>query len=377
MFADKLNETTRGLYSYALQVTFTKPISNIEINSLVQHNQESLPYLAPGNNKVTISVANPEQLKKTPMVITYAYCLGERYKTAEEMFDRDAELFRAHWATWSDKPIVVQHLIDRSPYTFEIPIPTTKGKQPVYPRMVFMRRELLAPGQKAQPTPTTPTTAKVGPGEYLASVPVPWLIGTTPPKLRPKRATRTVVVPIRNQTYYSKTGDVIKSQSLEWLKDNSKARVLLMDFDAEKLLDAKTLASARLVINVQDADERAPLQASATALAAPLKEDTSFDFSKLGATIGSTVVAKGNGPRVLLKPTRQYKIDVTRVVRSWSRGTPAHGFGLRVTPNRSVDDGWTVPFPHSRRSRRSCRSIFTSTRGAPLIARSNTNEFAH
>ncbi len=342
--ADKLNEATRGLYSYALQVSFTGPITKFEINSLVQHNQESLPYLAPGNNKVTIAVANPQQLKKTPLVLTYAYCLGERYKTAEEMFDRDAELFRAHWATWSDKPIVVQHVIDRSPYTFEVPIPTTKGKQPVYPRMVFMRREVLAPGQKAQPTPTTPTAVKVGPDEYLASVPVPWLIGATPPKDRPKRATRTVVVPIRNQLYCSKAGEVIKPQSLEWLKDNSRARVLLMDFDVEKLLDTEKLASARLVINVQDADERAPLQASATALTAPLKAGASFDFSKLGAAIGSTVVAKGKGPRVLLKPIPQYEIDVTRAVRSWSRGTPAHGFGLRVTPNRSVDDGWTVRF---------------------------------
>ncbi len=342
--ADKLSEKSRGTYAYAVQVSFTKPISKLEFTSLVQHNQEALPYLAPGINKVTVAVANPRQLRRTPLVVTYAYCLGSREPTPEQMFDRDAELYRAHWAQWSEKPIVVRHVIDRSPYTFEIPIPTPNGKQPVYPRMLYLRREVLAVGRPARPTAAASTTARVGPEEYLANVPVPWLIGTTPPKPRPKRRTKTIILPIRSHLYCSKSGAVIKHQSLEWLKDSSQARVLLMDFDVAKLLDAKRLAGAKLVINVDKADNRAPLQASATALAGPLETNSSFDFSKLGPTVGWTVVAKGDGPGKSLQPVRQYEIDVTRAVRSWCRGKPAHGFGLRVTPNRAVDDGWTVRF---------------------------------
>jgi hypothetical protein len=39
---------------------------------------------------------------------------------------------------------------------------------------------------------------------------------------------------------------------------------------------------------------------------------------------------------------------VTGAIRAWARGEPRHGLALRIIPNRSVDDGWTVRFTPAR-----------------------------
>ncbi len=76
---------------------------------------------------------------------------------------------------------MVQKIIDKVPYEFEILVPTPLGKQPVYPRMLFLRREVLVPGQEPAATPAPPGDPRVGPGEELRELPVPWLIGSRPP----------------------------------------------------------------------------------------------------------------------------------------------------------------------------------------------------
>ncbi len=55
-----LTEAVRGSYRYWLEMTFSQPIERLELTSVVQHNQEALPYLAPGRNRITVGVANPE-----------------------------------------------------------------------------------------------------------------------------------------------------------------------------------------------------------------------------------------------------------------------------------------------------------------------------
>jgi len=92
-----LTKQVFGAYRYLVRVAFTKPLRNIAIESIVQHNQEALPYLAPGTNNVTVTVANPEALKGKRLVVTYAYCPGFRNRTPGEILDRGAELFRAHY----------------------------------------------------------------------------------------------------------------------------------------------------------------------------------------------------------------------------------------------------------------------------------------
>ncbi|MBN2474996.1 MAG: transglutaminase domain-containing protein [Pirellulales bacterium] len=339
-----LTPAVAGMYRYHVRITFRKPVTAVELTSVVQHNQEALPYLAPGRNRITVTAANPETLGNNRLVVTYAYCLGQRDRTPEDVFDQDAEIARAHYASWSKTPVVVQRTMDRFPATFEIPVPTPKGKQPVYPRMLFLRREVLSPGQEPMAVPATPTTPEVGADEVLATLPEPWQIGTQPPPALPKRPTETEVRQPTKIGYVSKQGEVFDHHFVKWLKDDSDAWILLADFNAGNLPDLKSLASAKLVLFVEESHDRAPMQAAAAALQTPFEPGKPYDFAKLGGTLGWTIVAQGNGPGDLFVPPRRYEIDVTRAVRGWCRGEPFHGLAVRIVPNRGVDDGWTVRF---------------------------------
>jgi hypothetical protein len=337
-----------GLYSYRLRVTFTQPMSMFEIANVVQHNQESLPYLAPGANRITVTASEPKQLGDNRLVVTYAYCLGSREKTPIEMFEGDAEVARGHYATWSETPVVVQKTFDTLPATFDIPVPTPRGRQPVYPRMVFLRREVLAPGQSALPVPQVPSTPRVADDQYLADVPNPWRIGTGGPRTRDDRPTNRVVHAPKRLSYVSKQGEVFEHQFIKWLKDDSNAWILLADFELVDLPSARSLAAAKLILYVEEAHNEAAMQAAAVPLNAPFEVDRPFDFDQLGQVVGTTIVARGNGPGAPFVPARRYEIDVTRLLRSWSRGVPQHGLAVRIVPNRRVDDGWTVRFTPKR-----------------------------
>jgi len=339
-----LTKSAAGRYRYFLRVTFRKPVRAIELVSVVQHNQEALPYLAPGRNTVTVTAANPQALGKNRLVVTYAYCLGSRARTPEEVFDRDAEIARAHYANWSETPVVVQQTIRKFPARFEIPVPTSKGHQPVYPRMLFIRREVLAPGEAPREVPAGGSALRVGSGDELATLPNPWLIGTTRPPSQPDRPRTTTVLPATKTGYVSMQGEVFDHQFVKWLKDNSNAWILLAGFDRGKLPEAGRLASAKLVLYVEESHNRAPMQAAAVALEAGFEPGKPYDFSKLGKTVGWTIVQRGNGPGAPFDPPRRYEIDVTREVRRWARdGKPAE-LAVRIVPNRGIDDGWTVRF---------------------------------
>ena len=84
-------------------------------------------------------------------MVTYAYRLGSRSKSFEQMYDEDKEIAKAHDATWDDTVICVQKTFAAGdlPAKFEIDCPTPKGRYPVYPRMLFVRREVLAAGPVA------------------------------------------------------------------------------------------------------------------------------------------------------------------------------------------------------------------------------------
>jgi len=344
----KLTDAVRGEYRYYVRATFRKPIRRLELVSVVQHNQEALPYLAPGNNTITVTAADPAALGENRLVVTYAYCPGSRDRTPEQIFEADAEIARAHYAHWSDGPIVVQKTIRKFPATFEIPVPTPDGKQPVYPRMLFLRREVLAPGQEPLPVPAPPSEQKVGAGERRATLPDPWLMGARPPESQPQRPTKTSVLAPTKVAYVSKQGETFDHQFIKWLKDDSNAWIMLVDFDPAKLPDAERFASAQLALYVHEAHDKAPMQVAAVMLAAPFEPGKSYDFAGLGQVVGTTVVDRGNGPGAPMVPPKRYQIDVTKAVRAWLRGEPRHGLAVRIVPNRSVDDGWTVRFTPAR-----------------------------
>ena len=153
-------------------------LKSLNVNVIVQCNRCALPYLSPGANKVSVSVAEPKDLGENLLVVTYAYQLGARTKSYEQLADLGAEVGKAHNATWSATPVVVQKTFRSGelPAEFELPVPTPKDKYAVYPRMLFLRREVLAPGGKPLPLPEGAIAPQVA-NDELKTLPSPFTVG--------------------------------------------------------------------------------------------------------------------------------------------------------------------------------------------------------
>jgi hypothetical protein len=195
---NNFDDEVGGKYACLLRLTFSKPITSLDIEIIVQHNRCALPYLSPGENKVTVSAADPKALGANKLVVTYAYCLGMRHVPYEELCDQGAELARAHNANWSNTPTVVQRIFSAGdlPATFDIPVPTPEGKYPVYPRMLFLRREVIAPGQAPMPIPENALAPEAGKDEQLKTLPNPFMVGIAKPPRRVVRPTVTREIPL-------------------------------------------------------------------------------------------------------------------------------------------------------------------------------------
>ncbi len=340
---EDFSAAVRGQVAALVRLSFTAPLESLTLEAIVQNNSGALPYLSPGKNRVTVSVADPKALGGNKLVVTYAYRLGSRSKSFAEMYDQDKEVAKGHDATWDETVTCVRKTFAAAdlPATFDIDCPTPKGRYPVYPRMLFVRREVLAPGQAPSPAPAA-TAPKLGPNDQLATLPSPWLAGTQLPPAVPARPTAKTVLPLTKVSFVTKKGEVFQHQFVKWQKDNSDAWVMLVAFDTAKLPARDELASAKLVLYVEEAHDKAPMQVAAVMLDAPFEPGRPYDFASLGQTVGSTTVGKGTGAPI--SPPRRYEIDVSRALRAWAGGAACHGLAVRIVPNRAVDDGWTVRF---------------------------------
>ena len=179
----------KGQYEALVKITFDKPLKALKLEAIVQCNRCSLPYLAPGKNKITVAVADPKQLGENKLVVTYIYRTGYHDKSLEDTAAK-GRVGAAQNATWTDTPTVVQKTFAAKdlPATFEIDVPTPKGKFPAYPRMMEVRREVLAASQKPMPLPENAVTPKMGPTDTLVSLPNPWLMGARPPMQATQKA---------------------------------------------------------------------------------------------------------------------------------------------------------------------------------------------
>ncbi|HJN15312.1 MAG TPA: hypothetical protein QGH10_07480, partial [Armatimonadota bacterium] len=222
-----------------------------------------------------------------------------------------------------------------------IDIPTARGKQPVYPRMLYLRREILGPGQEPMPVPTEPTVPKHK-KSALQTLPSPWTVGSNPPIPRPARPTKTVTLPISTRYVASMGGEVHEHHFVKWLKDSSDAWVWLLGLP-DGLPKAEDVASARLTFAVWECHDKADMEVAATILAAPAVPGEVYDFAQIGLPIGSTTVKRSTTAEAF-DPAIPYEIDITRGLRRMLRTGEGAGFGIRIVPNRAVDDGWTVRF---------------------------------
>jgi len=192
------SKAVNGKYSCLLRLTVKQALRKLRIEVIVQHNRCALPYLSPGRNRITVSVADARQLGRNRLVVTYAYCLGRRDRSYEQIAERGAELARAHYAAWSDTPTVVRKIFKAAdlPATFTIDVPTPKDKHPVYPRMLLLRREVIPPGAKPTPLPPGAVEPKMGPNDVLKTMPNPFLMGIAKPPRKVERPIATKRLPL-------------------------------------------------------------------------------------------------------------------------------------------------------------------------------------
>lgn len=336
----------RGQLQALVRLSIRDHLQNLVLQATVQNNPFALPFLAPGKNTISVSVGDPAALGDNRLVVTYAYRPGVRRKSYEQLCLEGKEIARGHDAVWDKTPTVVQKVFSARdlPAKFDIDVPTPKDKYPVYPRMLFVRREVLAPNQKPLPLPEGSQEPRLGPQDELKTLPNPLLVGIQPPPARIVRPVRTVTLDLAAGGYVAKSGEV--AGDLRWPKNNQEkveSVAFLVGGELKGLPPLKDLAGARLVFPAVRAHNKAPTQIGATALQAPFTEGKAYDFAKLGDVLGTIVVPKQAEDTADWAPPKEFKVDVTRSIRSVITGDAKfHGFALRVVPNRGVDDGWTV-----------------------------------
>lgn len=328
--------------------TFKGRLRTLRLQATVQNNPFALPYLSPGKNTVTVSVADPASLGENKLVVTYAYRTGSRRKSYEQLCLEGKEISRGHDASWETTPTVVQKTFAARdlPAKFDIDVPTPRGLHPVYPRMVFVRREVLAPNQQPLPLPDNAQPPKRNPGDELKSLPNPLLTGTQPPPPRIVRPTKTVAIPLSPGHFVNKSGEVPGSDFLKWPKTSQEkvdSLVYLIGGELPDLPPLKNLAAARLVVPVTRSHPKSPTKVGVVSLRSPVLKDQSYDFTKLGEVLGTVIVPALADDAPTWSPPKEFQFDVTRHIRSLLIGeSKFHGFGLRIVPDRSIDDGWTV-----------------------------------
>lgn len=172
-----------GQYNVLVRVSFAKALTSLKLEALIQHNKFAQPYLSPGKNKMTVTVADAKDLGDNKLVVTYVYCVGSRDKSYEELCQAGKEVGKAHSASWSATPTAVRKVFAAKdlPATFDIDVPTAKDKFPVYPKMLYIQREVISPASKPLALPEGAVEPKMGAGDELKTLPNPYLIGTTWP----------------------------------------------------------------------------------------------------------------------------------------------------------------------------------------------------
>jgi len=339
----------KGKLAALVRLTFTNPLTSLTFETVVQNNPGALPYLSPGNNTIAVSVADAQALGNNTLVVTYAYRLGSRTKSFEQLCEQGKEIAKQHNATWSDTVTYVRKTFAAKdlPATFTIDCPTPKGHYPVYPRMLFMRREIRAPGAAVMPLPAGAVEATVGGNDELMSLPNPFLVGTEEPPVITPRQTKTIEIPMHYVQFADAKGTVSPSGLLAWPKNAEEtgtviAGVALIAGDL-KDLPAKNIAAARLCVPVIRGHKSAPAQLGVVFLKAPVAKGAVVDIKALPDAEGTGLVPKQPGDTPEYKPAKVIPIDVTRSISALA-GQPAafNGMALRIVPNRSVDDGYTV-----------------------------------
>ncbi len=337
----------RGQVEARVRLTF-HTLKSLRIEATVQNNPFALPFLSPGKNEIAVSLADPATLGNNRLVVTYAYRTGARSKSYEQLFLEGKEIARGHDAKWDSVPTVVQKIFTARdlPAKFNIDVPTPKGLHPVYPRMVFLRREVLSPGQDPLPLPADAKPPTSLSGDELKTLPNPLLTGTQPPPPLTVRPMKSITLPLLAGTFVTNSGQPPAANALRWPKSAQEPVdpvAFLISGQLKNLPPLKDLAGARLVFPVSAAHEKAPTKIGVASLKTPFVMGQTYAISQLGEMLGTATLPQMTAGAPVWSPPREFKLDVTRHLRAVLSGDAKfNGFALRVVPDRGVDDGWTV-----------------------------------
>lgn len=335
-----------GQYDVLVKISFHTALTVLKLEATVQHNRSIAPYLSPGKTTVTISAADSKELGHNQLVVTYAYETGARSKSYAEIANQGAEVGRGHYATWSSTPTVAQKVFSAKdlPATLTINVPTPQGKYPVYPRMLFVRREIVPIGSKPLPLPAGAVAPKLEPGDELKELPNPFLMGTALPPVRVARPTTTRRILLPVSQVVSQQGEVFPADHvLRWYKDNSIEWVLLLGGKIKDLPQPRYIAEARLVLPLAGGHEKARTRLDVLPLNGAFVPGQAYDFKNFGEAIGTITIDQQPTGLAAYKPPKAYKVDVTRYLKNLADGKGKfNGCAVRVVPDRGVDEGWTV-----------------------------------
>ncbi|MFC1479407.1 hypothetical protein ACFL6F_02315 [Planctomycetota bacterium] len=341
---EDLRKFIHGDFECLVKITFSKPVTKLNIEVMVMHNRCALPYLSPGKNKVTVSCADPKAFGENRLAVTYAFVKGVRSRSYAEICERDMDLAKAHYSRWKGSVQTVQKIFaqDKLPAEYDIQVSTPEGKYPAYPKMVFLRREILAPGQKPLPLPDDSREFAEVKGEVLKEMPNPFSVGFHKP---PAKKTRPVVTQKVDVTHHFITMDGKPNDRflIKWKKNNSMAWVLAVTGELKSLPEKTSdLAAVRLCVPITRGSTKAPSKIGIAALKKVPVPGEKYDFKNLGGVIATGIVPKlpASGP---YNPPKIFTFDITKQIKSVIRGDAKfHGLGIRVIPDKSVDEGWSV-----------------------------------
>lgn len=110
-----------------------------------------------------------------------------------------------------------------------------------------------------------------------------------------------------------------------------------------KPLQALDVAAARLCVPVLSGHPSTAAQIGVAFLAAPPIKGSPVDVNALPEAQGAGLVPKQPGEASGFTPAKIIPVDITRQIRAVAKQQAAfNGLGIRVVPNRAVDDGYTV-----------------------------------
>ena len=332
--------------AFQVKVTFKMALKSLQLEAIVLNNAGVQPFLCPGKNIVAVTVADPKALGANKLVVTYAYQPGYRTKSFEQLFDEGQRFFVQANATWATATTVVQKSFSAAelPATFEINVPTPKDKYPVYPRMLFLRREVVPADAKPMALPANVQEPKMDAGDELKVLPNPFLIGTQPPPghVEPPTATNRVAVLAASHAVCI-SGETATNHFIKWPPDNKPDQtwVLLVGGEIKGLPDSKEITRAFLNVPILRGKNSATTKVCVLALKAPFEAGKTYDFANLGDTVGTFTVPKQEGPDY--NPPRMFRVDVAQYIKRLARGeVKFNGLAIRVLQDRGVDEGHII-----------------------------------